>query len=152
MKRFKYKLNGITKVLVAVGCVLCLVAIAASVIKLIVVENNSYPSIVFNVITITFAVVFIVAFCLVLSIRYDVNAGGVRLVLGFFTIKNGSFSPEKIAAVVRKTKTNVLLIVSDLTVENPLGTIINIDSSLFEGFIKALSDSGISFDYIEDIE
>ena len=83
--------------------------------------------------------------------HYRVDAGGIKLVFGFFEIKSNSFTPDKIAAVVYKTKDNVLLVVSDLTPENPPGTLINIDSSLFNAFVKTLTDSGISFDYIEDI-
>lgn len=151
MKRFKYKLNGLTIAIIIIGFVFCLTAIVFSILKLIANEGISDATVTLNVIAIVLAVLCSAVFVFICTMHYRVDAGGIKLVFGFFEIKSNSFTPDKIAAVVYKTKDNVLLVVSDLTPENPPGTLINIDSSLFNAFVKTLTDSGISFDYIEDI-
>lgn len=151
MKRFKYKLNGLTVAIVIIGFVFCLTAIVFSIIKLVANEGISDSTVTLNVIAIVLAVLCSAVFVFICTMHYRADASGIKLLFGFFEIKCNSFTPDKIAAVVYKTKENILLVVSDLTPENPLGTVINIDSSLFNAFVKTLTDSGISFDYIEDI-
>ena len=56
MKRFKYKLNGLTIAIVIIGFVFCLAAIVFSIIKLVVNGGISDATVTLNVIAIVLAV------------------------------------------------------------------------------------------------
>lgn len=149
MKRFSYKLSPIILTLIIIGLVLCILAIIFSALKLFDLPNFKSISPIFDVITIIISFVFIFILTLTLTLHYKVDTSGIKLVFGFIPINKG-FNANEISAVVYKTKQNILLIIKDLSSETVFGSAVNISSDNFNAFIKALAESKISFDYIED--
>ncbi len=149
-KRYVFSLG--MKFFIIIIILVWIVAAIFSALKLIGVTMFVSITPWLDIMTIIFAFLCNFLLFLLYFLHYKITDKGIELRMGWIDLLGKKLSFDKVKAIIYKVKEQKLYVCSELNVEMPRGTIINILPIHYNDFVAEIRNKKVEFDYIEDID